>query len=411
MAAELQLPDNPIIAATTATATNTTTTSTTATTTTAIIPGQTEPTGLPLAPKRQRRPSVRLGEIGDQPIYDSHVRRTKSQHHTWRLPKDTSTKSIKARSLTNLVNGGDSHDFQDAEERNHNGDNSNNNLEVTHKRVKAKRATTAKRARTNWISKIDEGADGDSREDGDETFRDREFDHDSDSLLKDQSPVHSVDNVALDFWPGQRRLGSSSVLARARASESRENENNEFDNNVGTSDGVRTWLIELGLSRYAPVFEIHEVDDEVLPMLTLEDLKDMGINAVGSRRKLGREYQYCKVLQRFNNLNIMDDAHLLSHVVNSVQGWFLSYGKHQWLITYLPFHSCSGQVFLFIGALARSLVQLGNWKLVTVCGGSNNNAYKLPYSEIILFCKGDRRWILRIAGLNINLYPIHDFAD
>lgn len=29
----------------------------------------------------------------------------------------------------------------------------------------------------------------------------------------------------------------------------------------------------------------------------------------------GREYQYCKVLQRFNNLNIMDDAHLLSHVV------------------------------------------------------------------------------------------------
>lgn len=173
MAAELQLPDNPIIAATTATATNTTTTSTTATTTTAIIPGQTEPAGLPLAPKRQRRPSVRLGEIGDQPIYDSHVRRTKPQHHTWRLPKDTSTKSIKARSLTNLVNGGDSHDFQDAEERNHNGDNSNNNLEVTHKRVKAKRATTAKRARTNWISKIDEGADGDSREDGDETFRDR----------------------------------------------------------------------------------------------------------------------------------------------------------------------------------------------------------------------------------------------
>lgn len=42
-------------------------------------------------------------------------------------------------------------------------------------------------------------------------------------------------------------------------------------------------------------------------------------------------------------------------------------------ITYLPFHSCSGQVFMFIGALARSLVQLGNWKLVTVCGGSNNN--------------------------------------
>ncbi|KAG6495409.1 hypothetical protein ZIOFF_043217 [Zingiber officinale] len=38
--------------------------------------------------------------------------------------------------------------------------------------------------------------------------------------------------------------------------------------------GMRSWLKELGLSRYAPVFEIHEVDDEVLPLLTLDDLKD-----------------------------------------------------------------------------------------------------------------------------------------
>ncbi|KDO83160.1 hypothetical protein CISIN_1g043058mg [Citrus sinensis] len=98
-------------------------------------------------------------------------------------------------------------------------------------------------------------------------------------------------------------------------------------------------------------------------------------------------------------------------------------------ITYLPFHSCSGQVFLFIGALARSLVQLGNWKLVTVCGGSNNNLklnckvtnymncfLNLRHTSFLIvksFCFvrviADR--ILRIAGLNINLYPIHDFAD
>ncbi|KAG8095084.1 hypothetical protein GUJ93_ZPchr0012g21115 [Zizania palustris] len=50
--------------------------------------------------------------------------------------------------------------------------------------------------------------------------------------------------------------------------------------------GVKTWLDGLGLSRYVPVFEIHEVDDEVLPLLTLEDLKDMGIGAIGSRRKM-----------------------------------------------------------------------------------------------------------------------------
>ncbi|KAL0415595.1 UNVERIFIED_CONTAM: hypothetical protein Slati_3391400 [Sesamum latifolium] len=52
------------------------------------------------------------------------------------------------------------------------------------------------------------------------------------------------------------------------------------------SDGVRLWLNQLGLGKYASLFEVHEVDDEVLPFLTLEDLKDMGINAVGSRRKM-----------------------------------------------------------------------------------------------------------------------------
>ncbi|CAL5202455.1 unnamed protein product [Lathyrus oleraceus] len=46
------------------------------------------------------------------------------------------------------------------------------------------------------------------------------------------------------------------------------------------------WLYDLGLSRYAPMFEIYEVDGELLPMLTLEDLKDMGISVVGSRRKM-----------------------------------------------------------------------------------------------------------------------------
>lgn len=52
------------------------------------------------------------------------------------------------------------------------------------------------------------------------------------------------------------------------------------------SSGVRMWLNDLGLRKYAPLFDIHGVDDEVLPLLTLEDLKDMGINEVGVRRKL-----------------------------------------------------------------------------------------------------------------------------
>lgn len=276
MAAEIQPPEGPIA-----------TISTDAATTTTAVIAPAEPENVappPQAPKRQRRPSVRLGEIGDQSTtfsYDPHVRRTK---HPWRLPKDSS-KSVKARSLTNLVNGNDSYEIQEPEGTNQNGEV---NLDFGHRR-RVKRATT-KRVRSNWISKVEEGgAERDSKEDVDEGFRD--FDQDSDSLLKEQSPVHSMDNVALDMWHGHRRTGTG----RPRVSETRENDAIEMDNfpesdsrdrNCSTGEGVRTWLIELGLSRYAPVFEVHEVDDEVLPLLTLEDLKDMGINAVGSRRKL-----------------------------------------------------------------------------------------------------------------------------
>lgn len=51
-------------------------------------------------------------------------------------------------------------------------------------------------------------------------------------------------------------------------------------------NGVRGWLQNLGLGKYAQHFEAHEVDSEVLPLLTFDDLKEMGITAVGSRRKM-----------------------------------------------------------------------------------------------------------------------------
>ncbi|XWS47905.1 hypothetical protein CRYUN_Cryun13aG0026100 [Craigia yunnanensis] len=49
---------------------------------------------------------------------------------------------------------------------------------------------------------------------------------------------------------------------------------------------VRRWLEDLGFSRYADIFEMHEVDVETLPLLTLDDLKEMGVFAVGHQRKL-----------------------------------------------------------------------------------------------------------------------------
>ena len=220
-----------------------------------------------MAPKRQRRPSVRLGEIGDPPSsYDSqHLRRPKPK-----FPKDnssfskasaTSSASVKARSLTNLVNGaGDySHETLNPDENGTNFD----------RRV-ANKAKRRRAVRSGWVSNSKAAAvagAGPEEEDSDEEgFRD--MDHpESESPVKENmnmSPAQSPDDGAFDLWNGHRRSTGDG----------------------GGGDGVRTWLIELGLSRYAPVFEIHEVDEEVLPMLTLEDLKDMGINAVGSRRKM-----------------------------------------------------------------------------------------------------------------------------
>jgi hypothetical protein len=49
---------------------------------------------------------------------------------------------------------------------------------------------------------------------------------------------------------------------------------------------VGTWLQSLGLGRYEATFRENEIDDAVLPGLTAEDLKDLGITIVGHRRKL-----------------------------------------------------------------------------------------------------------------------------
>src|SRR6476660_6485842 len=46
------------------------------------------------------------------------------------------------------------------------------------------------------------------------------------------------------------------------------------------------WLRSLGLERYEAAFRENEIDDTVLPSLTAEDLKDLGVVIVGHRRKL-----------------------------------------------------------------------------------------------------------------------------
>lgn len=50
--------------------------------------------------------------------------------------------------------------------------------------------------------------------------------------------------------------------------------------------GVHGWLEWLGLPKYKQTFDSSEVDEKALPLLTEMDLTNMGITAVGSRRKL-----------------------------------------------------------------------------------------------------------------------------
>jgi SAM domain (Sterile alpha motif) len=49
---------------------------------------------------------------------------------------------------------------------------------------------------------------------------------------------------------------------------------------------VVVWLWSLGREQYEAAFRENAVDETVLPKLTAEDLRDLGVTAVGHRRKL-----------------------------------------------------------------------------------------------------------------------------
>src|SRR5271157_3595370 len=49
---------------------------------------------------------------------------------------------------------------------------------------------------------------------------------------------------------------------------------------------VGDWLRGLGLGQYEEKFRDNKIDADVLPRLTTDDLKDIGVYAVGDRRRL-----------------------------------------------------------------------------------------------------------------------------
>jgi class 3 adenylate cyclase len=49
---------------------------------------------------------------------------------------------------------------------------------------------------------------------------------------------------------------------------------------------IAAWLDGLGLGQYEQAFRDNEIDEWVLPSLTAEDLKDLGVKLVGHRRRI-----------------------------------------------------------------------------------------------------------------------------
>lgn len=60
-----------------------------------------------------------------------------------------------------------------------------------------------------------------------------------------------------------------------------------------TNINIRSWLEELGLGKYKEVFEKNEIDGEVVPQLTEQDIRELGL-PVGPRRKLLNAIQALK---------------------------------------------------------------------------------------------------------------------
>ncbi|WP_170560607.1 adenylate/guanylate cyclase domain-containing protein [Ruegeria atlantica] len=71
---------------------------------------------------------------------------------------------------------------------------------------------------------------------------------------------------------------------------------------------VRTWLEDLGLGEYADAFAENFVDGHVLAHITVEDLKDIGVTAVGHRRKLLEAIAKIDETANENVANVQENA-------------------------------------------------------------------------------------------------------
>ena len=74
------------------------------------------------------------------------------------------------------------------------------------------------------------------------------------------------------------------------------------------------WLTELGFKEYEPAFRENSVDMDLLPSLTSDDLKELGIKSVGHRKRLLDAIALLR-----NRTSASDDARPLSHDASATE--------------------------------------------------------------------------------------------
>ena len=71
---------------------------------------------------------------------------------------------------------------------------------------------------------------------------------------------------------------------------------------------VGVWLRSLGLAQYEAAFRENEIDGVVLPKLTSEELRELGVAAIGHRRKIISAIEDCR-RSRLGTLQTIGDGH------------------------------------------------------------------------------------------------------
>ncbi|KAG8388128.1 hypothetical protein BUALT_Bualt02G0093700 [Buddleja alternifolia] len=251
-----------------------------------------------LGTKRQRRPNVRL----QQPYYDNPGHRKLQQQWEKGFKKDSEVARKPPRTLKTLMNVNNSKESDcDGDKMEDDDDDVAIGSWKNFKSSKSRRKRARPSISRNWVSVGSHGNQDQENQishlsGGDDEISEEQREGDENlggnGINRNFEPGPSSPNRHLSFGDGKLSDDDDNVGVNGETTRRSRFRNNQNSGEMRSKDGdgVGMWLNELGLGKYLALFEVHEVDDEVLPFLTLDDLKDMGINAVGLRRRM-----YCSI--------------------------------------------------------------------------------------------------------------------